>query len=82
MPFSYNKLWKKAIDERLNKTQLRDKVGISNGSLAKLSKNKPVSMDVLAKICHKMHCNISDIVEYVDEKDGDQRRGEDKRKIK
>lgn len=30
MPFSYNKLWKLAIDKGLNKTQLRDKAKITN----------------------------------------------------
>lgn len=79
MGFSYNKLWKLAIDNKLNKTQLRDYVGISNGSLAKLSKNEPISMETLGKICQKMHCDVSDVVEYVDSTEVDS-SGEKKRK--
>lgn len=32
-------------------------------TLAKLSKNQPVSMEVLLKICEKFDCNIGDIVD-------------------
>ena len=50
MGFSYNKLWKLALDNNLNKTQLRDYIGISNGSLSKLSKNEPISMETIGNI--------------------------------
>lgn len=66
MPFSYKKLWKLAIDKNLNKTKLRDKTGITSASLARLSKNEAVSMDVLGRICKNLNCDISDIVEYID----------------
>ena len=62
---SYNKLWKLAIDKGLNKTQLRDKVKISNQTLSKLSKNQYVSMDTLDRICQCFDCNIEDIVEHI-----------------
>lgn len=65
MVFSYNKLWKIAIDKNMNKTMLRDKVGITNASLSRLSKNQNVSMDVLERICKCLECDISDIVEYI-----------------
>lgn len=65
MPFSYNKLWKLAIDKGLNKTQLRDKAKITNQSLSRLSKNQNVRMDVLDRICGALSCNIEDIMEYV-----------------
>ncbi|WP_195514367.1 helix-turn-helix domain-containing protein [Enterococcus sp. 1001283B150225_161107_E12] len=67
MTFSYNKLWKLTIDKNINKTQLRDKAGLTNSTLSKLSKNKTVSMDSLARICRTLECDISDIVEYTQE---------------
>lgn len=67
MPFSYKKLWKISIDKDLNKTQLRDKAKITNASLSRLSKNQNVSMDILERICKSLECDISDIVEYVNE---------------
>lgn len=65
MAFSYNKLWKLLIDKGMKKMELRDKLSISNSTLAKLGKNEPVSMIVLEKICALLDCQIGDIVEYV-----------------
>ncbi|WP_302470540.1 helix-turn-helix domain-containing protein [Vagococcus proximus] len=45
IPISYNNLWKLTIDKNLNKTQLRDKCGITSSTLARLSKNKDVSLE-------------------------------------
>ena len=67
MSFSYNKLWKLLIDKNMNKTALRDAVGITPATLARLSKNQNVTMEVLGKICHELDCGIEDIVEYIDE---------------
>ncbi|KJE31529.1 MULTISPECIES: helix-turn-helix domain-containing protein [Bacillus] len=67
MAFSYNKLWKLLIDKNMNKTDLRKLVGITPATLSRLSKNQNVSMEILGKICRELNCNISDIVEYIDE---------------
>lgn len=53
------------IDKNINKSELRSLTGIGTNTLAKLSKNQQVSMDVLMKICSKLDCNISDICEFV-----------------
>ena len=37
---------------------------ISTATLAKLSKNEPVSMEVLYKFCQLLKCDIGDIVEF------------------
>lgn len=65
MPVSYNKLWKLLIDQGLKKMELKEKTGISNSTLAKLSKNQPVAMNVLEKICAVLGCQIGDMVEYI-----------------
>ncbi len=70
MAVSYNKLWKLLIDKNMKKVDLRDTVGFSTTTLAKLSKNEPVALSVLERICRTLQCQIGDIVEYVpDEKD-------------
>ena len=63
MSISYNKLWKLLIDKNMTKTELRLKADIATSTLAKLSKNEQVSMDVLLKICSTLDCDISDILE-------------------
>lgn len=60
---NYNKLWKKLIDKRMSKTLLRDKTNISSATLAKLSKNEVVSMDIIFRICDVLNCNIGDIMD-------------------
>lgn len=65
MSFSYKKLWKLIIDRDMNKTQLREKTGISSATLAKLSKNEKVSLDAIERICKALECDISDIMVYV-----------------
>lgn len=67
MSFSYNKLWKLLIDKNMRKVDLRDAIGITPATLAKLSKNQNVNMEVLARICQELKCDIGDIIEYVEE---------------
>jgi putative transcriptional regulator len=67
MAFNYERLWELAYEKRLNKTALRDEAGITNSTLARLSKNQTVSMEVLGRICEALNCNIEDIVEYIRE---------------
>lgn len=74
MDICYNKLFKMLIDKGMRKTEFRKQVGISEGTLAKLSRNENVSMDVIVKICRKMNCTVDDILDIVPSLD----YGEDK----
>ena len=65
MSVSYNKLWKKLIDLNLNKTQLREKAGISTNAIAKLGRNEPVSLETINKICIALGCNIGDVMDIL-----------------
>lgn len=67
MAISYNKLWKLLIDNHMIKKDLKEFADISAGTMAKLGKNKTVSLDVLIKICKILQCDIGDIIEIVDE---------------
>lgn len=71
MAIRYNKLWKLLIDENMMKVDLRDKAGITTNALAKLGKNEYVSIQVLEKICRVLHCEIQDIMEFVDDESED-----------
>lgn len=65
MMVSYNKLWKLLIDKNMKKKDLGEAANISANTLAKMSKNDFVSMDVLIRICAALECDIGDIVEVV-----------------
>ena len=63
--FSYKPLFVLLAKKGLTKTQLRIAIGIGPGTLAKLSKNEYVSMEVLDKICSYLQCSIEDVIEHV-----------------
>ena len=69
MSISYKKLWKLLIDRDMKKKDLREAAGISTASMAKLGKNENVNTEILVKICKALKCDISDIMEIVDEND-------------
>ena len=58
---------KMMIDCGLNKTQLREKTGITTNAIAKMGKGEKVSMDVLVRICRALNCNIGDIMDVLPE---------------
>lgn len=68
MGFSYNRLWKKLIDEDMNKTDLQKNVGLSAATVAKLGKNETVNMDILARICEYFGCELGEIINYIPDK--------------
>ena len=65
---SYKKLWKLLIDKGINKKQLREMTEMSTTSLAKLTKGESVTTNLLLRICEKLDCDISDIMEVVPKK--------------
>ena len=69
MSISYKKLWKLLIDRDMKKKDLREAAGISTASMAKLGKNENVNTEILVKICKALKCDISDIMEFVDDND-------------
>lgn len=65
MAISYKKLFKLLIDRDLKKKDLRDMTGISYATLHKLECGENIMTDVLNNICKVLHCDLSDIAEYV-----------------
>jgi len=68
MAITYKKLWILLIEKGLKKTDLKGLCKIGPTTLAKLSKNETVSMEVLQRICQALDCNIGDIVDYIPER--------------
>jgi DNA-binding Xre family transcriptional regulator len=51
MAVSYKKLWKLMIDKDINKGKLCEAADISAGTMAKMSKDEPVTLKVIERIC-------------------------------
>lgn len=66
MTVSYKKLWKLLIDKDMMKKDLQQKAGISWATMTKMSKGETVSTEVLMKICQVLHCNVGDIMDFVE----------------
>ena len=62
---SYDKLWKKLIDLKLKKKDLKDMTGIGSTTMSKLINNEQVSMAVMIKICIALKCNIGDVMDVI-----------------
>ena len=62
--YNYNGLWKLLIDKKLKKKDLIEGTGLSSSTIAKITSEKPVNLEVLGKICIYLKCNINDIVSF------------------
>lgn len=68
MDVNYNKLFKMLIDKGMKKKDFREKVEISESTMAKLSNNENVSLEVIARICRAMECSVDDIMDILPDK--------------
>ena len=74
MAVSYLKLWKLLLDKKMKKTDLIKVADISTTTLAKLSKNQSVSMDVMARICKALSCDIGEVMEMLPDEDNEDKK--------
>lgn len=64
MQIDYKPLLKLLIDKDMKLGDLsKGENKLSSATVSKIRKNEPMSMGALNKICKKLKCNISDIVE-------------------
>ena len=68
MSICYKKLWKLLIDRDMKKKDLQRVAGISAASITKLGKNENISTEKIKKICVALQCDVSDIMEMVEDK--------------
>lgn len=69
MGVSFKRLFKLMIDRDLKKKDLRELASIGNSTMTKPANDENVTMEVIAKICTALNCEMSDIVEILsDEK--------------
>ena len=59
---SYNGLWKILIDKKMNKTDLKEKFGLSPSTISKMTKGENNSLEIIKKIAIEFNVDIGDIV--------------------
>ncbi len=67
MAFSYKPLWKLLIDKEMRKKQLMEATGISKSTVDKMGRGEQVSMDIVDRMCTFFGCDVSDIIEHIQE---------------
>ena len=68
MQISYKKLGKLLIGKDTQKKDLPSYAYICWSTLTKMAKDRPVSMEMLLKVCEAYKCNIGDIVDFIPDK--------------
>lgn len=70
---SYKKLWKLLVDKNMSKADLRKETELASATMTKMRRDQPVNLTVLLKIAEILNCDISDICEFVSEKEKEER---------
>lgn len=66
---NYNRLWTLLLEYNISKTEFMNQIGVSSATMAKLSNNQPVTMDILERICSSLRCSLDNIVSFSDDPD-------------
>lgn len=66
---SYNKLFLMMEEKEISKEKLKNEIGISSATMAKLSKNEEVSMSTVQSLCKYFDCQPGAILSYEKEID-------------
>ena len=67
MNISYDKLWKLMKNNKMKKSELAEAAGLSSYVMTKLNNDRPVSMEVMLRLCKIFHCDIGDVMEVMEE---------------
>lgn len=66
---SYKKLFLLMEEKEITKEKLKNEIGISSATMAKLAKNEEVSMSIIKSLCKYFDCQPGAILSYEKEKD-------------
>ena len=67
MDISYDKLWKLMKNNKMKKRELAEAAGLSSYVMTKLNNDRPVSMEVMLRLCKIFHCDIGDVMEVIED---------------
>lgn len=65
MAIKFYKLVRELDKKGMNKGDLQEAIGASSATIAKLSNNEYVSLNVIDKICAALECQPGDIMEFI-----------------
>lgn len=69
MSITYEPLWKLLDTLSVSKMDFAKTIDISSTTLAKLSKNEPITLTIIDKICNQYHCSINEVVAHIPDRE-------------
>ncbi|WP_286884068.1 helix-turn-helix domain-containing protein [Aneurinibacillus sp. UBA3580] len=69
---SYKPMEITLIKRDKTRKDLREDLGISPSTLAKMTNGKYVALEVIQKICEYLECKIDEVVEFVPDTEGNE----------
>ena len=67
MNISYDKFWKLMKNNKMKKSELAQAAELSSYVMTKLNNDRPVSMEVMLRLCKIFHCDIGDVMEVTED---------------
>ena len=67
MKLRYDRLWRLMKDNKMKKSELAKAAEISSYAMKKLNNDLPVDLQVILNLCKVFHCDISDLLEVVED---------------
>ncbi len=66
---TYYKLLDMLNRKGMTRLDLQNAINASPGTIAKISKNEPITLSTINRICKVLNCQPGDILEYVPDKE-------------
>lgn len=64
---SFDPLWKTMKEKDISVYELLEKHKFSHGTYDSIRHNRNVTLNTINQLCKILHCNVSDIVEYIED---------------
>lgn len=65
----YDKLWETMKEKGITQYALIKTYHVSPAQITRLKRNESVSTNTIDNFCKILHCNVSDIMEFVDDEE-------------
>lgn len=67
MAVSYEKYFRMAKEKGITTSRILEEANISANILTRMKRNEYISLESVEKICRALQCDVSDILEFIDE---------------
>ena len=66
---SYQPFWDTIKRKGITTYALINKLGISNGTLYRMRKGKPLTTETIGSLCRAVGCRVEDVILYVEDEE-------------